>query len=101
MDDSLQRRLLMARRSPLIPALIACALLLSLNVSLTIARVSWHWGAASQSNRALTSVGGTAAYSAEININGADADLSVFSFEGAADSVVPICDEGTLESLAG
>ncbi len=78
----------MIRRSSFFPALIAIALLLSLTVSRTVARVSWRWGTASQSNKAMTSAGGTSAYKAELNINGADADLSVFSFEGDADRVV-------------
>lgn len=76
------------KRSSLLPCLIAIALVLSFAVGPTVARVSWHWGVASQSNRALSSAGGTSAYKAELNINGADADLSVFSFEGSADRVV-------------
>ena len=77
------------KRSSLLPCLIAIALLLSLAVGPTVARVSWHWGAAAQSSRALTSAGGTSVYDTALNINGADADLSVFSFENAADDVVP------------
>ncbi len=60
------------------------------------ARVSWSWGAASQSNKALTSAGGTAVYSAEIDLNGADASLAVFSFDLTADKLV-----GTLKTMFG
>ncbi len=59
----------------------ACALLLSCTIgSHSYARVSWHWGAGSQSTKALTASGGKSVYRSAISLNGANADLAVFSF---------------------
>lgn len=69
--------------------LAAAILLLGLSAPpYTPARVTWSWGAASQSSKALTSAGGFSVYQAPLNINGARADLSVFSFEQPCDILV-------------
>jgi hypothetical protein len=66
----------------------ASALALCLITGTTPARVSFSWGTASQSNKALTSLGGTSVYKSSLNLNGADAALSVFSFNSFADDLV-------------
>lgn len=64
---------------PHLSAALALLMLCSLG-SMSHARVSWRWGAGTQSSKALSTAGGKSAYAADISLNGADAELTVFSF---------------------
>lgn len=68
--------------------LLLILILFGLGTYYANARVSWHWGAASESNKALSTAGGSAVYSADIQLNGGNAHLSVFSFDLATDRLV-------------
>jgi len=59
-----------------------------LSAHLCHARVSWRWGAGSQSGKALRAAGGTSVYETSIGLNGSKAELSVFSFAESSASLV-------------
>lgn len=68
--------------------LFAIALLYLAYASRSEAKVFTRWKSASKSNKAIESIGGKHAYSADMNINGAPADLVVYGFD---DTVENLC----------
>ena len=78
----------MTKSFPILRATSLCLAIFCLVTTNTPARVSLSWGAGSQSSKALLTAGGTSVYRSEIDLNGTDARLSVFSFEHAADALV-------------
>lgn len=74
-------------------AFIAVRVIWALTVVLALvlaarARVFYRWNTVAESSRAIEQIGGQLAYKAEININGGNGQIGIFSFPGSPQEVM-------------